>query len=397
MVQPIPPAHPQTVYACLGLVLGQAGLFMALPSLPAMASEFGISTATAQLSITVYALGYGLSQLVWGPLADHKGRRPVALNGVALFSFTSLALVGAPTYGILLALRLLQGVAAGCGTSVSRASLRDVLSGRALARAMGVVAISYALALGVAPFLGGWMGRIGTWRDDDALLGLLGGLTLLYVARNLKETRLGPGDRAPLPGLREALLGYRNLLQDPRFRLPALIATLGTGLVAIYDAASPFVFERHFDFSTASYGNLNLPLSGAYLLGSVALTGSVERLGQQRLLQAGVTTAVAGAATMLLLGLAGRFEPLSLLLPMLVVVLGAGIAVPLGLALPMQSFPERAGQASALTGFLQQEGTALLVALAAALPTGSQIPLALTLLTITLLLAGLVRQRGRLL
>ncbi|MEB3264864.1 MAG: MFS transporter [Synechococcus sp.] len=396
MAPAIPSARPQTLYACLGLALGQAGLFMALPSLPAMAAEFGVSPATAQISITLYALGYGLSQLVWGPLADHLGRRPVALAGAALFSLTSLALVGAPSYAVLLGLRLLQGVAAGCGTSVSRACMRDQLSGRALARAMGVVAISYALALGVAPFLGGWIARIGSWRNDDALLALLGGLTLAYLARNLQETRVRPtGAEAPV-GPWASLQGYGRLLQDSRFLVPALIATLGTGLVACYDAASPFDFERRFGFSTAGYGNLNLLLSAAYLLGSLVLTRSVERLGQPHLLRAGVATAMAGAAAMLLLGLAGRFDPLSLLAPMLVVVLGAGLMVPLGLALPLQCFPERAGQASALTGFLQQEGTALLVALAAALPSGSQVPLGLTLLVLTLLLAALVRLQGRL-
>ncbi|MEA5472829.1 MFS transporter [Synechococcus sp. CCY9201] len=390
------PGRPQTLYACLGLALGQAGLFMALPSLPAMAAEFGVSDADAQGSITLYALGYGLSQLLWGPLADRHGRRPVALGGVALYSLISLALVMVPGFGALLVLRLLQGVAAGCGTSVSRACLRDVASGRELARAMGVVAMSYAVALGVAPFLGGWIGRLGSWRGDDGLLAVLGGLTYAYLARNLTETRVRPPVPTTQWNLRGLLPGYGKLLRDPRFLVPALIATLGTGLVAGYDAASPFDFERRFGFSTAGYGNLNLLLSAAYLLGSLALTWNVERLGQQRLLWAGAATSVGGAAVMLLLGLAGRFDPLSLLLPMLVVVVGVGVVVPLGLALPMQAFPERAGQASALTGFLQQEGTALLVALAVALHGGSQVPLGLSLLVLALLLALLVRIQGRL-
>ncbi|MCT4364166.1 MAG: MFS transporter, partial [Synechococcaceae cyanobacterium MAG-AL1] len=142
----------QISYACLGSALGQSGLFIALPSLPAMASDFQVSASTAEESITAYALGYGFSQLVWGPLADRFGRRPIALCGVTLFTLASLGLALVPGFGAFLLLRLLQGVAAGCGTSVSRACLRDVFSQRSLAQAMSVVAISYALALGIAPF-----------------------------------------------------------------------------------------------------------------------------------------------------------------------------------------------------------------------------------------------------
>jgi Bcr/CflA subfamily drug resistance transporter len=388
--------RPQTVYACLGITLGQAGLFMTLPSLPAMAEEFAVSAATVQQAITLYAVGYGLSQLVWGPLADRLGRRPVALVGVALFSLASLAQALAPGFGVLLALRLLQGVGAGCGTSVSRACLRDVVSGRPLARAMGVVGISFALALGLAPFLGGWIGQVGSWRGDDLLLALLGALTLAYLARHLNETRALPSGPGALPGVRACLVGYGRLLRDARFLVPALIATLATGLVAAYDAASPYPFEHRFGLSTATFGSLNLSLSGAYLLGSLTLFRSVERLGQQVLLRVGVAFVLAGSAMMLLLGVAGLFDPASLLLPMLPVVLGVGVLVPIGLGMPMHAFPERAGQASALTGFLQQEGTALLVALVVTLPGGSQVPLALTLVALALLLAILVRRQERL-
>ena len=285
---------------------------------------------------------------------------------------------------------------AGCGTSVSRARLRDVVSGRPLARAMGVVGISFALALGLGPFLGGWIGQLGSWRGDDLLLALLGALSLAYLARHLEETRALPPGAGAHPSVRACLVGYGRLLRGPRFLVPALIATLGTGLVAAFDAASPLAFERRFGFSSAAFGSLSLSLSAAYLLGSLALSRSVERLGQQVLLRVGVAAVLAGSATMLPLGVAGRFDPASLLLPMLLAVPGVGLLVPLGLGMPMQAFPERAGQASALTGFLQQEGTALLVALVVTLPGGSQVPLALTLVALALLLAILVRLQERL-
>lgn len=193
-----------------------------------MASDFRVSTATAEQSITAYVLGYGFSQLFWGPQADRFGRRPIALTGV-------------PGSGSFLVLRLIQGVAAGYDTSVSRACLRDLFSQRSLAQAMSLAAISYALALGIAPFLGGWIASVASWRADFALIALLGSLVLAYLARALGET-LPPRVSRPITPTRELAVvvrDYARLLRDRRFLLPALIAMLATGMVAGYAAISP--------------------------------------------------------------------------------------------------------------------------------------------------------------
>jgi hypothetical protein len=114
------------------------------------------------------------------------------------------------------------------------------------------------------------------------------------------------------------------------------------------------------------------------------------------LLRGGLGAVLAGAGLMLVLGLSGRFDAVFLLLPMLVVTLGAGLLVPIGLAMPMQAFPAQAGQATALTGFLQQEGTGLLVAMAAGISATSMVPLAAALLALGGILALLVRAYSRL-
>ncbi|MDM7937263.1 MAG: MFS transporter [Cyanobium sp. CZS 48M] len=385
------------LYGCAGIFLGQAGLFIDLPALPLLARDFQVSAAASQETITAYALGYGLSQLAWGPLSDGWGRRSTALTGLALFSLASLLLVVVPGFVPFLILRLIQGIGAGSGTSVSRACLRDVFSDRLLTRAMSYLAMSYALALGLAPFLGGLIGRVAPWRADFLLLALLGAATAVAVSRGLTEARrLPPAERRARLRLGKVTLDYGRLARDPRFLVPTLMASFGTGLVVVYGAISPFDFEQSFGFSPSGFGLISLSLSVPYLLGALVLSHWVVRLGQQRLLQAGLGAVLVGALLMLLLGLAGRFDAVSLLLPMLVVVFGVGLLVPIGLAMPMQSFPSQAGQASALTGFLQQEGSGLVVALAVGIPISSQVPLALALLVIAGILALLVRAYGRL-
>ncbi len=356
-----------------------------------------MSVAASQASITAYALGYGLSQLVWGPLSDRWGRRPTALTGLALFSLASLLLVVVSGFAPFLIMRLIQGIGAGCGTSVSRACLRDVFSDRLLTRAMSFVAMSYALALGLAPFLGGLIARVAPWRVDFLLLSLLGAATAGVLSRGLREPRrLAPTQRRAGLGVGEIALGYGRLARDSRFLVPALIATFGTGLMVVYSAVSPFDFEEGFGFSPSQFGAISLSLSVPYLVGAAVVSRWVMGLGQERLLRGGLGAVLAGAGLMLALGVAGRFDADSLLPPMLVITLGAGLLVPIGLAMPMQAFPAQAGQASALTGFLQQEGSGLLVALAVWIPDTTQVPLAGSLLVLGMALALLVRAYGRL-
>ncbi len=385
------------LYVCLGAALGQTGLFIDLPSLPQLADAFGVDAAATQTTVTAYALGYGASQLVWGPLSDRRGRRPIALAGLSVFTAASLLLSVVPGFEAFRLLRVVQGIGAGCGTSVSRAALRDVLSNRELARAMSFASISFALALGFAPFVGGLIGRATSWRVDFLLVAALGLATSLYLARALPESlSREQAAAATRPSVAAISRGYLRLAVDARFLLPSLIATVATGMIALYDAASPFIYETRFGFDAAGFGSLSLGLTVAYIAGALMVVRFVVVRGQPWLLRFGLGAMLLGGLLMAGLGLGGWFDTLSLFLPMLVIVFGGSVLVPIGLAMPMQAFPAQAGQASALTGFLQQEGTGLLVLIATVLPTTSQLPLALTLLALALVLGLLVRSYTRL-
>jgi Bcr/CflA subfamily drug resistance transporter len=385
------------LYVCLGAALGQTGLFIDLPSLPQLASDFGVDAAATQTTVTAYALGYGASQLIWGPLSDRHGRRPIALAGLWMFITASLLLAVVPGFEPFRLLRVVQGIGAGCGTSVSRAALRDVLSNRELARAMSFASISFALALGFAPFVGGLIGRATSWRVDFLLVAALGLATALYLARALPESLSRErAAAATRPSVAAIGRGYLRLAGDARFLLPSLIATVATGMISLYDAASPFIYETRFGFDAAGFGSLSLGLTVAYIAGALMVVRFVVARGQPWLLRFGLGAMLLGGLLMVGLGLGGWFDTFSLFLPMLVITFGASVLVPIGLAMPMQSFPAQAGQASALTGFLQQEGTGLLVLIATVLPASSQLPLALTLLALALVLGLLVRSYTRL-
>lgn len=380
------------IFACLGSVLGQSGLFIYLPSLPQMTSEFGVTAAAVQNSIATYAIGYGISQLIWGSLSDRFGRKSISLIGVGLFSLTSLLIAVVPGFSLLILLRFLQGMGAGCGTSVSRAALRDVFSDRQLTQAMSYVSICFAGALGFAPFLGGQIARFYSWRLDFAFLVVLSLGTLIFIAVAFQETnRLAETVKTENFQFKFLATSYLKLLIDPRFFLPAGIAMVATGMIACYDTVSPFDFEKVLGFTRSQFGNLSLGITLAYLLGALIVNRGVVALGQKFLLRLGISISLGATVVMLVLGLGGQFNLYSLFLPMFLLVVGCGQLIPIGLAMPMQSFPAQAGLASALTGFLQQEGSGLIVFLATLIPDNSQVPLAATLLGMGLVVAALIR------
>jgi len=386
---------PIVLLACLASVLGQAGLFIDLPSLPALARDFRVGDAAVQNTITTYALGYGLSQLIWGPLADWHGRRGVLLAGLGLYGTASLMLARITALPAFLLLRLVMGIGAGCGTSVSRAALRDVFNERQLTQRMSIVGMCFAGALGFAPFLGSLMAEVGSWRLDFVLLAIAALATAVFVNARVAETNpMADPNRGAWVG--HILRVYRTLLLDPRFLLPAAIATLPTAMIASYDAISPFLLETQLGMGTGPFGTLSLGITAAYLVGALTVSRRVVAVGQHRLLAAGGAWLVGGILLMLVVGVWGRLATATLFLPMAGIVIGCGLLIPIGLAMPMQAFPGNAGQASALTGFLQQEGSALMVAVVTLLPHTTQLPLALTLLALALMVTLVVRSYRRL-
>jgi multidrug resistance protein len=384
------------IFACLGSVLGQSGLFIYLPSLPQMTTEFSVTAATVQNSITSYAIGYGISQLIWGSLSDRFGRKLISLIGFGLFGLASLLLAVVPSFSLLLLLRLLQGIGAGCGTSVSRAALRDVFSDRPLTQAMSYVSICFAGALGFAPFLGGQIAQFFSWRLDFIFLALLSVGTFIFLAIALKETNRSPlSIRTQNFRWRPLAVNHFKILIDPRCFLPAGIAMLATGMIACYDTVSPFDFEKVLGFTRSQFGNLSLGITLAYLLGALIVNRGVVTLGQKFLLRLGISISLGAAAIMLVLGMGGQYNLYSLFLPMFILVIGCGQLIPIGLAMPMQAFPAQAGLASALTGLIQQEGSGLIVFLSTYIPDYSQVPLGAMLLGMGLMVAILIAAAQR--
>ena len=174
----------------LGLLsaLGPLATDMYLHALPGLEADLGVSTAAVQGTLIDYFAGFGLAQLLWGPLSDRIGRRPVILLCLALFAGATLACAAAPGIGSLIAARGLQAIGAAGLMVVRRAVVRDLYAGAEATRLMGIVMIVTAASPMLAPLAGSGVLLLAGWRSIFLLILALGVMTLVLCSLRLPET-----------------------------------------------------------------------------------------------------------------------------------------------------------------------------------------------------------------
>lgn len=347
-----------------------------LPSLPAIQEELGASVNQTQLTLSVFFYGFAVSQLIVGPLADRFGRRKVALGGCALYALAGLACAVAPDIETLVAARLVQSMGACTGAVISRAIVRDLYGREEGARMMARLTMIMALTPGIAPILGGqievWLG----WRFAFVFMTLFGGGLCLWLWTGLIETNRQP-DRTALRPL-SLLRNYGRLLRDPVYLGFALCtACIFSGQFAFLSGSS-FVLIELFGIAPDSFGYYYFVVVVSYSLGALVAPPVTKRLGIERSVLSGVLFTVASGLALGGLAL-GRVDlVLAVVVPMLCFEIGFGILHPNSVAGALAAFPQMAGTASALMGFLQMSVAATAGLAVSGFHDGTQRPLALT-------------------
>jgi DHA1 family bicyclomycin/chloramphenicol resistance-like MFS transporter len=332
------------------IALGPLTIDMYLPSLPTIATELAVPSATIQLTLTGTLLGLGVGQLVVGPLSDALGRKVPLLAGTALHVLASLTCLVAPNIVVLGGARLLQGLGAAAGAVIAMAVVRDLYTGRPAAVLISRLILVMGAAPIVAPTLGSALLAFTSWRGVFAALALIGLALIPITARLLPETL--PVERRQTAGVRGTIRNYGRLLHDRTFVGLALVAGLTmTGLFA-YVAGASFVMQQEFGLGQQQFALLFS--SGAiFLIAATQLNPVLLRwLEPRQVLVGGVVTAAVAAGLMLALavGGAGLF---GLLLPLWLTLFAAGFALPNAPAVALGRYGDNAGTAAALLGAVQ--------------------------------------------
>ena len=370
--------RPNTVALTLllSLLIGVAPMSvdMYLASLPDIGRSLRASDAQVQLTLSFFLIGFAVGQVIYGPLSDRHGRRPVLLAALFVFTLASVVCALSPTIEILIAARLVQAVG-GAGTVVlARTVVRDVYEGALVARELSRMAAVMALAPLVGPMIGGVLQTFFGWRSNFMVLIGLGVVAAALVGLMLQETLRV---RAPEPvSLASIIRSYRRFLGNRAFiaYLGITVCTFG-GLFA-WISGSAFVLQNLYGLTALAFGIMFAIGSAGYLIGTWFAAFIVPRIGLDRTLGFGcIAMAAGGIACLLALSLFAS-SALALVLSVALFLAGLGLALPQAQAGALLPFPDRAGAASSLLGFCQQTAGAVVGAIVVLLLGQSAWPLA---------------------
>jgi len=340
------------------MALNALAIDVMLPALPYMGEALGVASENErQFVITAYMLGFGIAQLAFGPLSDRFGRRAPLLVGIGIYIAATIAAVFSPTFGVLLALRFVQGLGAASTRVIAISLVRDRYSGRAMAEVMSLTFMVFMAIPVIAPGIGQILLLTGPWQ---AIFLFMGGLALVFATwafLRLPET-LTPENRRPL--------SVRGVFDS--FRI------VFTNRVAIsYGLAGMFLFGALFGFISTSqqiyvdvYGlGVYFPVAFAAMAGLMALSSFlnsriVARIGMRRLSHFAVLVFTCVAGIWAALSLTG-FMPLWLFFPLLAIIMFMfGWSASNMNSLSMEPLGKVAGTASSVFGFIQTVGGAVI-------------------------------------
>ncbi len=324
------------VVLILALLLGLQAVTtdLYLPALPAIRDVFDASMGDIQLTLTALLLSFGLSQLVWGPLSDRFGRRPILVGGMAAYVAASLACTLAPGMAWLIAARAVQGLAMGAAVMAARAVVRDLYPPAQGAHVMSKALTGLGIIACTCAPLGGLLTDTVGWRYTLLAVTLFGLLTLGMLVWRFEETLAQPNPQA----LQWGSLWRANLeiLRHPTFRAWCAL-------------------------SSGSYlGLFMLSMSLSYIVGTFWCRWMLRRTSVHRTVAVAATLTLSAGVLIAVLAHAGQgqdwYGAWAVMLPVYLFMFGHGVHQPCGQSGAVAPFPHRAGTASALNGFLMMLG-----------------------------------------
>ncbi|MFZ4530780.1 MAG: multidrug effflux MFS transporter [Alsobacter sp.] len=369
-----------TVVLALLTALGPLSTDMYLPSLPAIAQALGADTARTQLTLSLFLVGFAVGQLIWGPLSDRFGRRPVLLTGLAIFIVATGACALAPSIDWLIAMRALQAFGGSGPIVLGRAIVRDLYEGPRAGRELARMGTIMGVVPAVAPILGGVLQASFGWRASFVFT-IAGAAALgAVVIASLPETARSIGSGSVSP--RGIFRSFASLSHHRSFRTYAGLSALAYSGLFAFISGSSFVLQGYYGLGEVAFGfSFSFGVLG-FITGTLLARRLAGTRGLDGTIQVGVACLAAGGVLMMACVAVGLFGPFGVIVPMALYGVGVGLTMPQALAAAMQPFPERAGAASSLVGVVQMSLAAGVGAVLGLVLEGRALPLPVAVATL---------------
>jgi MFS transporter, DHA1 family, multidrug resistance protein len=332
-------------------ICGALGLDIHLASLPHIMVDLHTDKHSMQQSVTLYMLGAAFSMLVYGPLSDKVGRKPVVLFGLALFCITSFLTVTVHAIRYFLILRLLQGLGSGVSWGLARIIAADVMQNERLAAIGSYFTLFLSLSPLLAPVLGGYIQHWFDWEANFMVLGGLILLTLICFIIFFEETNQHKDAHAFR--LKPLLKNYASLFTHRVFVGAVLLGGVALSVNIVYITLSSFIFQEQFHTSAIMFGWLTAVVGASAVLTKIISPYFILKSNNHKIMNAGIVLLLISAFALLIPSLMGYMS-----IP--IVLLGASIAMialtlisNISMAMALSPFHKKRGSAGALYAAFQ--------------------------------------------
>ncbi len=330
--------------------VGPMSLNILVPAIPGLVTKFAADPASVQLTVSLYLVGLAIAQLVFGPLSDRFGRRPMVLAGLGLATFACTAAIFAATIGGLIAARVAQSLGASTGQTIGRAIIRDLYERERAASMIGLVTSVVVLIPMMAPLIGGILDTLFGWESIFIAVAVITFSVFTWAVIALPETR-----RFSLAGERSHFISdAAALCASRRFFGYALCVGFGSAPFFSFLGGAPYVVVNMLGRTSAEYGLwFFLPAVG-FMAGNFAVARLSGRFTINRLIWWGIVLTVAGCLLNIWVYAAlPGWEMATIFLPQIIIGFGNGLLLPTSIAGAISIRPQVAGTASGVTGFIQ--------------------------------------------
>tara|TARA_R110001583_G_scaffold169768_1_gene322807 strand:+ start:207626 stop:208822 length:1197 start_codon:yes stop_codon:yes gene_type:complete len=384
----------------LGLLsaVGPFAIDMFLPALPAIAADLRADVSTTQGTISFYFMAFGLSQLIYGPLADQLGRKVPIYIGLSLFIIGSIAATVAPTIAALITARMIQGAGAASLMVMTRAIIRDQYRGYEATRLMSLVMLVFSVSPMFAPLAGSGLILVTGWRGVFAAMGVAGILAFVITAVLQPETL--PKDKRVKVSLNAMARGAKTLFRDPVFLGLTFIGAFSMSAFFVFIASASFVYTESFGLTPAQFSLAFTVNAMGFIGASQIAPGLMRKHGALKIISLGVFGYAASMLALFTLVLVGLGTFWVMVAGLVVTFAFVGLVIPTAMVASLDDHGEIAGLASSLGGTLQMVAGGVMTAAAGPFFDGTPLPMvgammACSLIALTLLLVVTPRARMR--
>ncbi len=348
-----------------------------LPALPMMAEDFSVPMNQIQWSISIFILSMGFGQLISGPLADRYGRRPIAMGGILIYGLASIISVYSDSFTFFLVSRLVQGIGACAIVVAAFASVRDKYNAIESGVMYSYLNSAICCIPALAPLLGNVLTEHFGWRSNFEFMAgyaVIAGLILFFT---LKETR--PEHTIQHKKL-ISIANFMPVMKHPVFMFNAMVVMLSMAIIIAYVSSSPawLMVKLGLDQQSFVYWfSLNAVIN---IVACFLAPRILVKWGARVTIGFGMVLLIIGG--LLMLALLSWQTPAAFMLPIMISSLGFSLLMGACAGQALAPFGEKAGSASALLGFVQMSGSAVIVYLLQLLPLNEAEQLALLMLSI---------------